>query len=210
MTFESFDVVFFTAGFLVPGFIWSAVLSLFIPSRSAAPEVRFLQFLTLSCINHGIWSWALFMIFRSGFVQSHPNGSGIFLGVIIFVSPVALGVLSGLLQQRQEVMRFFNRLGIRTIHPIACAWDWHFSRAKPYWVLVTLKDGTRVYGLFGTRSFAASDPEKRDLYLEEQFRPMETGDWAPVEDTGGVLILADEIAAVEFRKIGEVNYDDES
>lgn len=208
MTLDSFDVVFFTAGFLAPGFIWSAVLSFFVPPRSAATEVRFLQFLTLSCINHGIWSWALFIIFRAGLVQNHPYWSGIFLGFIIFVSPVTLGVLSGLLQQREWVTRFFTRFGIRTVHPIGLAWDWHFSHAKPYWVLVTLKDGTSVYGLFGSRSFAASDPERRDLYLEEQFRPLENGEWAPFEDTGGVLIMGDQIAAIEFRKIEEVSYGD--
>ncbi len=210
MTFESFDFVFFTAGFLVPGFIWAGVLSLFVPRRSAATEVRFLHFLTLSCVNHGIWSWALFIIFRAGLTQNHPYWAGIFLGIIIFVSPVALGVVSGLLQQREGVVRFFARFGIRTVHPIALAWDWHFSRGHPYWVLVTLKDGQRVYGLFGPRSFAASDTETRDLYLEELFRPLETGDWAPVEDTGGVLIMGDQIAVIEFRKIGELNYGDES
>jgi hypothetical protein len=207
MSFDSFDVVFFTAGFLVPGFIWSAVLSLFVPVRSAAPQVRFLQFLTLSCINHGIWSWALFMIFRSGFVDEHPYRSGSFLGLIIFVSPLTLGVVCGLSQQKEWVIRFFSRFGIRTIHPIAEAWDWHFGQLKPYWVLVTLKDGSHIYGLFGTRSFAASDSDKRDLYLEEQFHLLETGEWAPVEDSAGVLIMADEIAAVEFRKLSEVNYD---
>ena len=45
------------------------------------------------------------------------------------------------------------------------------------------------------------------MYLEAQFRPLDTGDWAPVEDTGGVLIMADQIAAIEFRKLAEENYD---
>jgi hypothetical protein len=35
-------------------------------------------------------------------------------------------------------------------------------------------------------------------------------EWAPVEDSGGVLIMAEEIAAIEFRKLIEVSYDDES
>jgi len=61
--------------------------------------------------------------------------------------------------------------------------------------------------LFHSHSFAASDPDHRDLYLEAQFRPLEDGQWAPVEDTGGVLMMADQIAAVEFRKLTEVNYE---
>jgi hypothetical protein len=55
MTFTSFDAVFFVVGFFVPGFVWSAVLSMLVPRRSTGAEVRVLEYLTLSCINHGLW-----------------------------------------------------------------------------------------------------------------------------------------------------------
>jgi len=207
MTFSGFEAVFFTAGFLVPGFVWSAVLSMLVPRRGVGTQIRVVEFLSLSCINHGLWSWALFPVFKTGFLEGHPYWSGLALFGIMFVSPVVLGVASGLLQQREAVAGFLAWLGLRTVHPIPRAWDWHFSRLKPYWVLVTLKDGARLYGLFHSRSFAASDPEHRDLYLEAQFRPVEGGEWAPVEDTGGVLIMADQIAAVEFRKLAEEKYE---
>ena len=207
MTFSSFEAVFFTAGFLVPGFVWSAVLSMLLPSRGAGTQVRFVELLSLSCINHGLWSWALFPIFQTGFLEREPYWSGLALFGIMFVSPVVLGVASGGLQQKEVVARFLAWLGLRTVHPIPRAWDWHFGRLKPYWVLVTLKDGSRLYGLFHSRSFAASDPEHRDLYLEAQFQPLPDGQWAPVEDTAGVLIMADQIAAVEFRKLTEENYE---
>jgi len=72
MAIDSFEVVFFTVGFLVPGFIWSAVLSMLVPSRQASTQVQFLGFLSLSCINHGLWLWALFLVFTTGFVAAHP------------------------------------------------------------------------------------------------------------------------------------------
>ena len=65
-----------------------------------------------------------------------------------------------------------------------------------------MKDGSPVYGLYHSRSFAASDPDRRDLYLEAQYRLLETGEWAPVEDTGGVLVMGNEIATIEFREFG--------
>jgi len=37
--------------------------------------------------------------------------------------------------------------------------------------------------------------------------PTNTGEWAPVEDSGGITIKAEQIAAVEFRKHLEVPYD---
>jgi hypothetical protein len=81
------------------------------------------------------------------------------------------------------------------------AWDSYFSQEKPAWVLVTLKDGSFVYGLFGKKSFASDDPDCRDLYLEAAYDQLADGQWAPREDTGGVLIMAGEISTIEFRKI---------
>lgn len=127
--------------------------------------------------------------------------------LIILVSPAMLGLLCGKLWQKQAVLRFLRGLGYRTIDPAPTAWDWHFSQGKPYWVVVTLVDGSRVYGLFGMRSFAGDDPAHRDLYLEAEFRPVETGEWAPVEDTAGVLIMSNQIAAIEFRQVGEFTYE---
>ncbi len=180
MTFETFDAVLFTAAFLVPGFVWSAVLSGLLPRRTRAPDLRFLEFLTLSCVNSGLWSWALYLIFKTDFNSNYPVWTAGFVFAIIFVSPIGLGLLSGKLLQNNTVGRFLGRFGFRTISTIPTAWDWHFSRSKPYWTLVRLKDGSRVYGLFGLRSFAGDDSDERDLYLEVQFRPTDTGDWAPV------------------------------
>ena len=207
MNFATFDAVFFTAGFLVPGFIWSAVLSMLLPRRGLATENRVMEFLTLSCLNHGVWSWALFLIFRTGFIDQQPYWSGVFLFGIIFLSPVSLALLTARLQQKELIGGFLQRYGYRTVHPTPTAWDWYFSQQKPCWVSVTLKDGSHVYGLFLNKeeSFAGDDPEHRDLYLEATFRLLPNDEWAPVEDTGGVLIMADQIAVIEFRKISEVN-----
>lgn len=71
-----------------------------------------------------------------------------------------------------------------------------------------MKNGSRVHGLFGTRSFAGESSEQRDVYIEAVYRIEKTGDWAPVEDSGGVLIMADEIGVIEFRKLTEVNYEE--
>ena len=202
MVLQSFEVVFFTAGFLVPGFVWSAVLSMLMPAGTRSKDSRFVEFLTLSCINHGLWSWALFPVFKTGFLERQPWWSGAILFGVVFVSPVLLGVLTGWLQQNEAVGKFLGWLGLRSVHPIPSAWDWHFGRLKPYWVVVTMKDGSRVRGLFHSRSFAGSDPERRDLYLEAQYRLLETGEWGPVEDTGGVLVMGGEIAAIEFREFG--------
>lgn len=203
MNFSSFDAVFFTAGFLVPGFIWSAVLSMLVPRLSVKAESRVLEFLTLSCINHGFWSWALFLIFRTGFINEQPIWSGLLLCGIIFVSLIGFGLFHGRLQQKEWVARQLRRFGYRPIHSIPTAWDWKFSQGKSAWARVTLKSGSIVYGLFGEGSFAGSDTERRDLFLVATYRLLDNGEWAPEEDTEGVLIMADQIATIEFRNLSE-------
>jgi len=123
MNIASFDAVFFTVGFLVPGFVWSAVLSMLLPRRSTGGDIRFLEFLTLSCINHGLWSWAIFLIFRTSVLDNHPYWSCLFLVGIIFLSPVGLGLASAYFKQKSWLGRFLRRWGFRTIDPIPTAWD---------------------------------------------------------------------------------------
>jgi len=205
MTYNTFDALFYSITFLVPGFVWSAVLSMLIPRRMRAIEVRMLEFLTFSCLNYAIWSWLIYRVFRTQFHEDYLGWTCLLLFAIVFVSPVALGLVFGKAAQSNWAAHFLGRLGFRTIHPIPAAWDFHFGKLRPYWMTVTLIDRSRVHGLFGTNSFAGDAP--KDLYVEAVFRINENGDWVPVVDSGGVFIKAEQIAAIEFRKLTEVNYE---
>lgn len=209
MTVDSLDAVFFTVSFLVPGFVSSVVISMLVPRRTQSLEIRALEFLTLSCVNYAIWSWAFFLSFSYWKPTSHPYLTALGVVLVVLVSPLMLGLAIGRSAQKRWVARILRRLGFRTLHHIPTAWDFHFSRQKPYWVTVTLRDGARIHGFFGLQSFAGDDPEYRDLFIEAVFRVLETGEWAPVEDSGGVLITAEQIALVEFRKIEGIEYGDE-
>jgi hypothetical protein len=210
MQFTTLDAVIYTVAFLVPGFVWSATLSMLVPLRRPPQYTAFFNFLTLSCINHGLWSWLLIPLFTTSFIASHPAWTGLILFIESFVSPICLALICAEFRQQRWLSRFLQRFGARTIDPTPTAWDWHFSRAKPYWTVVTLRDGSRVYGLFGYQSFAGDDPSNHDLYMERTFRPIGEGEyteWAPIEDSAGVLIAADEISVIEFRKLTEIDYD---
>jgi hypothetical protein len=89
------------------------------------------------------------------------------------------------------------------------AWQWHFSQRRPNFVRVHLKDHRVVLGYLGSRSFAASDPSRRDLFLERQFMAG-TGKvyGPPVPSSGGVWINGDEIAFVEFHGAGGQDHGD--
>ena len=62
MTLTSFDDVFFTVAFLVPGFVWESVLHMFLRRREDRADRAWVRFLTLSAINYGLWSWLIYLL----------------------------------------------------------------------------------------------------------------------------------------------------
>ena len=90
-------------------------------------------------------------------------------------------------------------MGLDSIHPIPTAWDYIFSRGVSTWVLITLNDGTRIGGYFGTASFASSESGERDLYLEETYEVSDDGSWKRLTRDAGVWIRGTEVRLIEFR-----------
>ena len=85
------------------------------------------------------------------------------------------------------------------MHLVPTAWDYQFGRLREaHWVLVELKDGSRVAGFFGTRSFASSHPEERDIFIEQVYHIDEQDTWRPMKNGHGTLIAQGEIRSVDF------------
>lgn len=195
MQFSTATAVVLTAAFLIPGFVWSAVLSMFLPRRAKQAENRFLEFFTLSCINNSLW-FAVFLYFALlDYFAQKPFWASVMVFVALFVSPILLGLVCAWLAQTDRLAPLLRRLGFRTVNYIKSAWDWHFSRQIPLWAVVTMKDGSVVYGYFGPNSFAGDDP--KDIYLEKIYKHEDNG-FGTTGDNFGGLIMADQIAAIEF------------
>jgi hypothetical protein len=122
---------------------------------------------------------------------------------VFLVLPALLGVGIGVMDQRKTVQRAFAKvaslggLSVNIVDPISSAWDWKFARAEPSFVIVKLKNGTCVYGFAGGGSFMSSDPNERDIYIEQVYILGPKGD---LEQTAsqGIWIGAGEISTIEF------------
>ncbi len=189
-TFSTFNAVIYTVCFLVPGFLMDLTVSRFFYKKSEQVPLLLLRFLTYSCLNYAPWIFFYLLLFRDRIVSENPVFLAVIFFVVIFITPVFLGLTAGLW--------FKTFLG----SGFPSAWDYQFSRInEPLWVLVTLKDGSQVAGLFGKNSFAASsESSERDLYLEDVYQLSEDNPWQPVTGTAGVLIKAEEIRYIEFWK----------
>ena len=90
MNIDNFTSLFFIVAFVIPGFIFNFVHRVFIPVRYEEKEITLLNFITISCVNYGIWSWLIFWIYQSHYYEQHPLRTGFAWLLIVFLSPLFL------------------------------------------------------------------------------------------------------------------------
>lgn len=160
-----------------------------------------LQYLKLSVFNFALWSYFIYRLLTDSYFDEHPARAAATWFVIFFVGPLVFGVGLGLIYQWNLPKRVLGSIGFTMLSSIPTSWDHVFLRFTntTIWVLVTLKDDTRVAGFWGPKSYASSDPNERDIYIEQVYRVTESGPWELIERSSGILIPVEEIRYIEFR-----------
>ena len=111
-----------------------------------------------------------------------------------------MGVVRAIIITNDIGFNLYRLIKVKPISPIPTGWDWIFSRVDPCYVLVTLKDGSRIAGYLGSSSMASSDPDRKYLYIEKLYTIPEDGsDWVEFAGTLGIHISGDQISYIEFR-----------
>nr|WP_215889753.1 DUF6338 family protein [Acidithiobacillus ferrooxidans] len=120
---------------------------------------------------------------------------GFFFVLVLLVAPIAWAFLYKRLRTTSWAQKAIP-------HPTEKPWDYVFGQSKPYWVIVTLKDGTRLGGLYDTESFASSAPAPEQIYLQETWILNDDGGFERAKtNTAGIIILSSDITAVEFFNV---------
>lgn len=202
MKLDDFSNVYFVVSVLVPGFIYSSVISAFVPLRALnEKESVLLRYLTATAFNYAICSPLIYLLVVGHIFATHPIKQALCWFFIIFIAPIVLGIVRSKIIQRDWLGWLYRRLGLRAISPIPTGWDWIFGTTDPCFVLITLTDGTEIAGYFGKLSMASSDPERKDIYIELVYTvPDDGGPWSPVKDSLGMHVDGSQIAYIEFRK----------
>jgi len=196
--FDNAEALIWAFAFLLPGFVWSATYAMLIPRRPDTDQIRFMEFFTLSSLNNAFWSWLIYLSYVKKIYANHPALEALLVFVVVFLSPLIAAIVTAKFKQSGWSARFVDWLGFNTALQIKTAWDFKLSTTAPTWVEVHLKNGERIFGLFGRASFAGDAGATADLYLEKTLTLTE--DRKPLEETPnqGVWIANDQIATIGF------------
>lgn len=181
--------------FIMPGFISMRVYRLFHPSADSDTSKVLIDVVSYSCINFSILLIPIYLIEINNVFVSHPVLYYLFYIFVLIIAPVLLPIILLKIRSCEKVKQVLP-------HPIGRSWDYFFSTRQCCWVLVTLKNGKKYGGYYGSQSFASNSPEPEQIYLEKHWALDDDGDFDhELTDTLGIIILTNEIESVEFIKV---------
>ena len=180
--------------FFIPGFISLKVYDLLVPREYRDFSRSLFEAVGYSSLNYAVLLPLIIPTLTGDFPIEHILWEITLLVLTMVIFPILWPVSFYRLST--------SRLGTRFIvHPMRKPWDYVFGKRRVYWVIVHLKDGRKIGGRFDRRSFASSYPADEQIYIEEVWQLDKDGKFqsdGQVERSQGILILRDEVLAVEF------------
>lgn len=196
---ETFE---FFARFLLAGFVMLSVRSRFVATQRPKPSEAVLDAVVLSLVNQ-----AAFLLIASmlGLLPvtwpaavSYLIGTRFPLFFEVLALPAILGVFFARTAGSSFANGFLRKLSMPGTHPVSRAYDHAFAQhSGPSFVILTFNDGLVIYGYFGERSLAATDPDRSDIYLERLYT-LSAGRWVEADPPRGVWVSLAELRLIEF------------
>lgn len=192
---KSVETVYLTLGFIVPGMIIVLVRAQFFTGRVRTLSENIVSYIALTVLYYGLATPLVEVVLSI----REPGRMKIFAWLsLIIILPGIIGFVLGVLGQNDVFRRALRKLRINPVHATPSAWDYAFARLRgDHFVMVTLSDGSTVCGVYGSHSFASSDPTERDLLLQEIY-DVDGSSWTTRSERLAILIPSKEIKHVQF------------
>ncbi|MDR1871671.1 MAG: DUF6338 family protein [Deltaproteobacteria bacterium] len=200
MALNSFNVVLYTAIFLVPGFFIQNIIISLNPTRRLSDNISFLSFFMYSIINLAVWSWAyiwLTNIYNNKIISDYHYL--IYILLISLLGGLILAFAIGIIIQKRVIKSLAKIFKLHYIDPIDSAWDWLFSKDEQHVILITLKDNSEIYGWYGYNSFTSSNINERDMFVELTYKKDTNGYYYFDPNSYGIYISKDLIKHIELK-----------
>lgn len=202
MTINSIEVVLYTSMFILPGFIMNRIIDAMNPPKKVSDSSFFLSCLGYSLVNTAIWSWAYILLHPLSECENRLYVYWLAMLGVTVVGSIICSIVIGLTKQHRLIFRVAKWLKITVIDPTPTAWDYRLFNPKGAFVFITLSDGKEVRGWFGGKSFASSDPQERDLFIEKVYlKADDSEEWIDNPESDGMYISKNNIKLIEFKKI---------
>lgn len=183
--------------FIIPGFISLKFYELFFPYESVDSQKQIIEVITYSCINYALLFWAILSIENNDIYHYSQYLYYLFYLFLLFIAPIFWVCL----WRKLRTSKLFQKT---MPHPTHKAWDYVFSQRKPYWIIITLKNGSKIGGKYSNKSFTSSSPSDEQIYLEEHWVINKYNGFERKRiDTEGILVLSKEIVTIEYFKMKE-------
>lgn len=193
----------FFARFLLAGLIVIWIRSAFAVGERPKLSEMAIEAVILSLLNQLIFQ-ALISFLPGTWGPISTTRPAFFAEVLVL--PTCLGLAFGLSLSRGWNHAILRRLSMPVQNPRRRAYDFAFTvNEVEGFVIVTYADGTRIHGYYGENSFAASDAERSDLYLERIYEVLDDGQWYEKEPPRGALLTLDGLRSIEFLEPERVN-----
>lgn len=194
MDIWAFDKLALFIAFVIPGFIAMKTYGLLATTGHRDTSQQLIDVVSYSCINYAILAFPIFSLESSRARDAVPHWYFAAWAAFLLVVPIAVAFAFWKIRETELFQRALP-------HPVGKPWDFFFAKRRQFWAVITLKDGRKVGGLFGAKSFASSHPYPPEIYLEDAWVVnADDGLERARTDTAGILIAGSEISTIEFFK----------
>jgi hypothetical protein len=178
---------------VAPGFISLKIWGLIHPSRRIVFSEAIYE-----AVFYGVLNYFLVVRWLTSLVVMSEVAINICVYIFsLIIVPILLPIIWKWILSRKFIKK-------RIINPIPKAWDMFFVRRKPCFMIVHIKNGQVIGGLYDSDSAASSYPENQDLYLQEIWELDDEGKFIKqIEGTLGLLVSGDTINYIELFRCTE-------
>jgi hypothetical protein len=193
---KSIEQIYLILVFLTPGLITLFVRSLLVAGRRPKTIEHAVEYIIISTLYFAVFLPLVEIVLAT----KEPAWFRVTLWVaLLAVLPALIGLILGAGTQKGWWRLILSKASLSVVSPYPTGWDWVFGRLRaPVFLLVTLEDDSRVAGLFGIDSIAASKPEERDIFIDEIYEFEEGRQWTPRTPKQGILIPFRSIKYIEI------------
>ena len=188
------DKLLLFVAFVIPGFVSLKAYEILFLASPKETAGQLVDAIAYSCFNYAVLFPAIYYIDQIDAKATHPILFALFCSLVLFLAPILWVIVLKVTRSSKWLQQWLP-------HPTERPWDYVFGAKNPYWVIVTLKDGKKIGGKYGFKSFSSCGPSREQLFIEETWVVNEDGGLErPRVSTAGTLIVGGEVESIEFFK----------